>query len=138
MVLWRRDRNRILQTFSHFTYVTAHSPTLPSIYLRHNSFSNPSVASPMSQLILQPFFRLSYVTGFSLTSPGEPPMSSSGLTPCIVMKNDGILYHHMSSFSPELWTKVVLQERAVVCSVYRLSLTAQRGKVLPYECHMPQ
>ena len=24
----------------------------------------------MSQLILQPFFRLSYVTGFSLTSPG--------------------------------------------------------------------
>ena len=29
--------------------------------------SNPSVASPTSQLILQPFFRLSYVTGFSLT-----------------------------------------------------------------------
>ena len=28
----------------------------------------------MSQLILQPFFCFSYVTGFSLTSPGEPPM----------------------------------------------------------------
>ena len=64
----------ILQAFHHFTYVTAHSPTLPSLYLRHNSFSNPSIASPTSQLILQPFFRLSYVTGFSLTSPGEPPM----------------------------------------------------------------
>ena len=64
----------ILQAFRQFTYVTAHSPTLPSLYLRHNSFSNPSVASPTSQLILQPFFRLSYVTGFSLTSPGEPPM----------------------------------------------------------------
>ena len=50
------------------------SLTLPSLYLRHNSFSNPSVASPTSQLIHQPFFRLSYVTGFSLTSPGEPPM----------------------------------------------------------------
>ena len=59
----------------HFTYVTAHSPTLPSLYLRHNSFTNPPVASPTSQIILQPFFRLSYVTGFSLTSPGEPPMA---------------------------------------------------------------
>ena len=64
----------ILQAFRHFTYVTGHSPTLPSLYLRHNSFSNPSVASPTSQLILQSFFHLSYVTGFSLTSPGEPPM----------------------------------------------------------------
>ena len=64
----------ILQAFRHFTYVTAHSPILPSLYLRHNSFSNPSVASPTSQHNLQPFFRLSYVTGFSLTSPDEPPM----------------------------------------------------------------
>ena len=60
--------------FRHFTYVTAHSPTLPSLYLRHNSFFNSSVASPTSQFILQPFFRFSYVTGSSLTSPGEPPM----------------------------------------------------------------
>ena len=60
----------ILQLFSHFIYVTTHSPTLPSLYPRHSSFSNPSVASPTSQLI-QP----SYVTGSSLTSPGEPPMA---------------------------------------------------------------
>ena len=26
---------------------------------------------------------------------------SSGVTPCIVMKNDGVLYHQESSFSPE-------------------------------------
>ena len=64
----------ILQAFRHFTYVTAHSPTLLSLYLRPNSFSNPSVASPTSQLIPQPFFRFSYVTSSSLTSPGEPPM----------------------------------------------------------------
>ena len=64
----------ILQPFRRFTYVTAHSPTLPSLYLRHSPFSNPSVASPTSQLILQPFFRFSYVTGSSLTSPAEPPM----------------------------------------------------------------
>ena len=60
-------------TVSHF-YVTTHSPTLPSLYPRHSSFSNPSVASPTSQFILQPFFRLSYVTSSSFNSPGEPPM----------------------------------------------------------------
>ena len=41
----------ILQTFLHFTYVTAHSPTLPSLYLRHSSFSKPSFASPTSQAL---------------------------------------------------------------------------------------
>ncbi|KAJ4438066.1 hypothetical protein ANN_14005 [Periplaneta americana] len=46
--------------------------------------------------------------------------SSSGVTPCIGMKNDGILYHQVSSFSPEDWTKVVLQEPAVVVRVCRL------------------
>ena len=54
----------ILQPFLHFTYVTTHSPTLPSLYLRHSSFSslpllylhhssfsNPSFASPTSQAL---------------------------------------------------------------------------------------
>ena len=62
----------ILQPFRHLTYVTAHFPTLTSLYLRHSSFSKPSVASPTSQLILRHFFRFSYVTG---SSPDEPPMS---------------------------------------------------------------
>ena len=48
----------ILQPFSRFTYVTAHSPTL---HLHHSSFSNPSVALPTSQLILQPFRCFTYV-----------------------------------------------------------------------------
>ena len=65
----------ILQPFRHFTYVTAHSQTLPSLYLRHSSFSKTSVGSPKSQFIFQPFFRFSYVTSCSLNSPGEPPMS---------------------------------------------------------------
>ena len=47
----------ILQPFPRFTYVTTHYPTLPLLHLRHSSFSNPS-----------------FVTGFSLMSPGEPPM----------------------------------------------------------------
>ena len=35
--------------FCHFTYVTAHSPTLPLLHLRHSSIPNPSFASPTSQ-----------------------------------------------------------------------------------------
>ena len=57
----------ILQSFRHFTYVTAHSPTLASLYLRHSSFSNISVALPTSQLILQPFRCFMYVTAHSPT-----------------------------------------------------------------------
>ena len=37
--------------FRHFTYVTTHSPTLPSLYLRHSSFSNTCFASPASQAL---------------------------------------------------------------------------------------
>ena len=58
----------------HFTYITTHSPTLLSLYLRHSSFSNPSVASHMLQFILQPFFHFSNVKSSLLNSPGEPPM----------------------------------------------------------------
>ena len=64
----------IPQPFRCFTYVTAHSLTLPLLHLRHSSFSNPSVTLPMSQLILQPFCCFTYFTGSSLTSPGKLPM----------------------------------------------------------------
>ena len=40
----------ILQSFPCFTYITAHSSTLPLLHLRHSSFSNPSFASPTSQI----------------------------------------------------------------------------------------
>ena len=46
---------------------SAHSPTFSSLHLRHNSFSNPSVALPTSQLILQPFRCFTYVTVHSPT-----------------------------------------------------------------------
>ena len=54
-----------------------HSPTFPSLYLRHNSFSNPSVASPTSQYI-QHLFIFFYVTSSSLNSTGEPPKNATG------------------------------------------------------------
>ena len=55
------------EPFRHFTYITTHSPTLPTLYLRHSSFSNPSVALPTSLLILQPFSCFTYVTTHSPT-----------------------------------------------------------------------
>ena len=41
----------ILKPFYRFTYVTAHSTTLPLLHLHHSSFSNPSFASPTSQVL---------------------------------------------------------------------------------------
>ena len=64
----------ILQPFRRFTYVAAHSPTLPLLHLLNSSFSNPSIASPRRQLILQPLFCFSYIISSSLNSPGEPTM----------------------------------------------------------------
>ena len=46
-----RTSQLILQPFRRFTYVTAHSPTLPLLHLRHSSFSNPSFASLTSQAL---------------------------------------------------------------------------------------
>ena len=45
----------------------AHSPSFPSFHLRHSSFSNPSLALPTSQLILQPLRCFTYVTALSPT-----------------------------------------------------------------------
>ena len=53
-----------------------------------------------------------------ISTGARGPYNSSGVTPCIAMKNDGVLYQQVSSFSPEYWTKVVLQEGAVVGGVY--------------------
>ena len=58
----------ILQPLHRIIYVTAHSPTLPPLYLRHSSFYSPSIASPTSQLILQSFRCFTYVVGTSPTS----------------------------------------------------------------------
>ena len=59
----------ILQPFPSFTYVTAHSPIISLLHLRHSSFSNPSVALPTSQLIPQTFRCFTYVTAHSPTLP---------------------------------------------------------------------
>ena len=54
-----------------------HSPTLLLLHQHHSSFSNPSISSPMSQVILQPFQCFTYFTSTSPTSHDEPPMISN-------------------------------------------------------------
>ena len=49
------------------TVSSAHSPTFSLLHLCHNSFSNPPVALPTSQLILQTFRSFTYVTVHSPT-----------------------------------------------------------------------
>ena len=71
-------------------------------------------------------------------SGAEVCNSCSGVTPCIVMKNDGVLYHQVLSFSPEHWTKVVLQEHAAVGRGLSSVLEVQHGAVPPHQCHTPQ
>ena len=51
----------------HYWKSRAPSPTFPSLHLHHSSFSNPSVALPTSQSILQPFCCFTYVTTHSPT-----------------------------------------------------------------------
>ena len=50
-----RHRELILYPFRHFTYVTTHSLTLPLLHLRHSSFSN-LFASSTSQRAHYPSF----------------------------------------------------------------------------------
>ena len=100
----------ILQPFRCFTYVTAHSLTLPSLYLRHSSFSNPSLAlpRPMSQLILQPFRCFIYVTAHSPTLPSLYLCHSSFSKPSVASSTSQLIllpfprFTYVTAHSPTL------------------------------------
>ena len=69
--LWRRWSDGKVGEWAllWLTMSSAHSQTFPSLHLRHNSFSNPSVALPTSQLILQSFCHFTYITTHYPTLP---------------------------------------------------------------------
>ena len=120
----------IIQPFRCFTYVTAHFPTLLSLHLRHrnftcvtwrptrgltSTFSNPSLALPTSQLILQPVFRFSNVIGFSLTSPGELPMPS-GMVVRSKQPPRFPMSVHINRFFKEL--ENALRQKGIILNIY--------------------
>ena len=75
-----------------FFFSPAHSPTFPSLYLRHSSFSNLSVTLPTSQLILQPFRRFAYVIARSPTLPLLHLRHSSFINPSFASPTSQALY----------------------------------------------
>ena len=101
----------ILQPFRHFTYVSTHSPTLSSLHLRHNSFSNPSFASPTSQLMIRAHsttfpslrIRLNSFSNPSVTSP------TSQLIPQPFRRFTYVPTHEHSSFSNPSFASPTLQ-----------------------------
>jgi hypothetical protein len=61
----------------------------------------------------------------------------SSMSPCIVMKDDGVRCQQVSSLSPECWTKMIAQEIAVVGSVYCLSLRYSVVQYRSINIHSP-
>ena len=111
----------ILQPFRRFTYVIAHSLTLPLFLLRHSSFSNPSFAyigevtemlenelcsfsilsftSPTSQLILQPFHRFTHITTHSPALPSHHLRHSSFSNPYVASPTSHFILQPFFRFS---------------------------------------
>ena len=81
------------------TMSSAHSPTFLSLHLRHSSFSNPSIALPMSQLILQPFCRFTYITTHSPTLPSLYLHHSSFSNPSVVSPTSQFIFQPFFRFS---------------------------------------
>ena len=86
---------KILQPF--FFYVTAHSPTLLFLLLRHSSFFNPF--SSTSQLILQPFPRFTYVTAHSPTLASLYLRHSSFSNPSLALPTSQLIFQPLCHFT---------------------------------------
>ena len=91
-VIWQNEF--ILQPFRHFTYVTTHSPTLLSLYLRHSSWA---------ELILQPFRHFTYVTTHSPTLPSLHLRHSSFSNPSFSSRTSQAL--HLRHLASRPWIK---------------------------------
>ena len=74
------------------------SKFFPSLHLRHKSFSNPSVASPMSQFI-QTFRHFTYVTTHSPTLPSLYLRHSSFSNPSVVLPTSQLILQSFRRFT---------------------------------------
>ena len=84
---------------SYIQWSRAHSPTFPSLYLRHNSFSSPSVPLPTSQLILKPFRCATYVAAHSPTLPLLYPRHSSFSNPSVASPTSQLILQPFRCFT---------------------------------------
>ena len=127
----------ILQPFRCFTYITAHSPILPllqlrhssfsnllSLHLRHNSFSNPSF--PTSQLILQSFRCFTYVKAHSPTFSSLHLRHCSLFNPSVALPTSQIIlqsfhcFTYVTAHSPILLS-LLLRHRLFTYVIWRVA-----------------
>ena len=88
------------QVLSHFTGLeNEQSSTFLSLHLRHRSFSNPSVALPASQLILQPLRCFTYVTTHSPTLLSLYLRHSSFCNPYVASPTSQLIFQPFSCFT---------------------------------------
>ena len=83
----------------NYSHSRAHSPSFPSLHLCHSSFSNSSVALPTSQFILQPFHYFTYVTAHSPTLPSLYLHHSSFSNPSIASPMSQVILQPFFRFS---------------------------------------
>ena len=86
-------------SFTAYISKKSHSPTLTSLHLRHNSFSNPSAALPTPQLILQPFRCFTYVIAHSPTLPTLHPRHNSFYNPSATSPTSHVILQHFCCFT---------------------------------------
>ena len=90
-----------------FRYVIFHvGVTLLSLHLRHSSFSNTSVVSSTSQLILQPFLCFTYVTANSPALPSLYLCHSSFSNPSVALPTSQVILQPFLRFT---YVKLILQ-----------------------------
>ena len=131
---------------------SAHSPTFPSLHLRHNSFANPSVslptsqlilqpfvASPTSQLILQPFCHFTYITAHSPILLSLHLHHSSFSNPSIASPASQLIlqpfchFTYITAHSPTL-----LLCHLCHSSFYNLSIASPMSQLIPRPfCSLP-
>ena len=92
--LWRRWNDGSVEEWAE-----PHVLTLLSPHLRQSSFSNPSVASSTSQLILKPFRRFTFVTAHSATLPSLYLRHSSFSNPSIASPTSQIILQPFRLFT---------------------------------------
>ena len=81
------------------SYSRTRSPTFPSLHLRHRSLSNPSVALPTSQLILQSFRRFTFMTAHSPNFPSLHLRHNSFSNPSVASPTSQFILQPLFRFS---------------------------------------
>ena len=109
----------------------AHSPIFPSLHLRRCSFSNLSVTSPTSLLILQPFRHFTYVTARSPTLPSLYLRHISFSNPSVASPTSQLILQPFFRFSYATGSSLTSPGEPPVCPLCSILCCFRRW---PWHC----